>query len=54
MMRFQAYSNDRKAKLVALVRNAIAMIAIVRWQVDVEPTLAIIQAWADGNEQSWQ
>lgn len=51
---YQADGNDRKAKLVALVRNTIAMIAIVRWQVDVEPMLAIIQAWTDGNEQSWQ
>ena len=51
---YQADGNDRKAKLVALVRNTIAMIAIVRWQVDVEAMLAMMQGCADGNEQSWQ
>ena len=51
---YQADGNDRKAKLVALVRNTIAMIFIVRWQVDVEAMLAMMHGWADGNEQSWQ
>lgn len=55
MMKFQAKGNDRKAKLVTLKRETIAMIAIMRWQADVEAVLAIIQGWTDGNEQAdWQ
>ena len=55
MMKFQADGNDRKAKLVALKRETIAMIAIMRWQDDVEAVLTIMQGWADNNEQSeWQ